>query len=82
MEARELNIVTGAFSYTGKYIACWLLSVEKEVRTLTGRPDYQNPFGNRVRAFPFNFDNLSLLKTSGRDCQEGKYELQSIARPR
>jgi len=56
METSELNIVTGAFSYTGKYIAQRLLSMGEKVRTLTGRPDRENPFGRRVKAFPFNFD--------------------------
>ena len=35
----ELNIVTGVFSYTGKYIAQRLLSMGERVRTLTGRLD-------------------------------------------
>ncbi len=52
----ELNIVTGAFGYTGKYIAQKLLSLGKKVRTLTGHPSRPNPFGDRVSAVPFNFD--------------------------
>ena len=51
----ELNLVTGAFSYTGKYIAQRLLSMGEQVRTLTGRPENENPFGSKVKAFPFNF---------------------------
>jgi NADH dehydrogenase len=60
----ELNVVTGAFSYTGKYITQRLLSMGEEVRTLTGRPDRENPFGRRVRAFPFNFDRPGELTDS------------------
>jgi len=62
MEAAQLNVVTGAFSYTGKYITRRLLSTGKRVRTLTGRPNHENPFGNRVSAFPFTFDNPSQLR--------------------
>ena len=57
MEIPELNVVTGAFGYTGKYITSRLLSMGKRVRTLTGHPDRHNPFGNQVRVSPFNFDN-------------------------
>ena len=64
METGELNVVTGAFSYTGKYITRRLLSMGEEVRTLTGRPDRENPFGHRVKAFPFNFDRPKELTDS------------------
>jgi uncharacterized protein YbjT (DUF2867 family) len=61
MEAPELNVVTGAFGYTGKYITRRLLSVGKRVRTLTGHPNRENPFGEQVSVSPFNFDNPSEL---------------------
>ena len=64
MEFSELDIVTGAFSYTGKYITRKLLSIGKRVRTLTGHPNRPNPFGNRVSAAPFNFDNPAELTTT------------------
>jgi len=64
METAELNVVTGAFSYTGKYITRRLLSIGKRVRTLTGRPNRENPFGCQVSASPFNFDNPSQLTES------------------
>ena len=64
MGTAELNVVTGAFSYTGKYIARRLLSMGKRVRTLTGRPNRENPFGHQVSASPLNFDNLNQLKES------------------
>src|SRR5574337_1159278 len=57
----ELNIVTGAFGYTGKYIAQRLLSMGKKVRTITGHPNRPNPFGDRVGVAPFNFDNPGEL---------------------
>ena len=64
METPELNVVTGAFGYTGKYITKRLLSMGKRVRTLTGRPDRENPFGEQVSIAPYNFDDLSQLVNS------------------
>lgn len=64
MDNPELNIVTGAFGYTGKYITRRLLSMGARVRTLTGHPNRQNPFGNQVSVAPFNFDNPSELTES------------------
>lgn len=60
----ELNIVTGAFGYTGKYIAQKLLSLGKKVRTITGHPNRPNPFGDRVSAVPFHFDSRVELTKS------------------
>jgi NADH dehydrogenase len=48
--------VTGAFSYSGKYITRRLLARGAEVITLTGHPDRPDPFGGQVRAFPLDFD--------------------------
>jgi len=64
METAELNVVTGAFSYTGKYITRRLLSIGKRVRTLTERPNRENPFGYQVSASPFNFDKPRELTDS------------------
>lgn len=64
MEISELNVVTGAFGYTGKYITRRLLSMGKRVRTLTGHPNKQNLFGHQVSVFPLNFDNPSELTES------------------
>ena len=60
----EVNIITGAFSYTGKYITRRLLAMGKEVRTLTGHPNNPNPFGDQVRVYPFNFDKPAELVNS------------------
>jgi len=61
IETQELNVVTGAFGYTGKYITKRLLSIGKRVRTLTGHPNRPNPFGNQVAVAPFHFDNPAEL---------------------
>ena len=64
MKTTEVNVVTGAFSHTGKYIAQRLLYMGERIRTLTGRPDHENPFGGQVEAFPFNFDKPGELTDS------------------
>ena len=56
MTVSELNVVTGAFGFTGKYIARRLLSMGKRVKTLTAHPSRPNPFGDQVSVAPFNFD--------------------------
>ncbi|MCD6133481.1 MAG: NAD(P)H-binding protein [Deltaproteobacteria bacterium] len=57
----KLNLVTGAFSYTGKYITELLLRMGEKVQTLTGHP-HRNPFKKRIIVFPYNFDDLDKLK--------------------
>lgn len=64
MEDAEVSVVTGAFGYTGKYIARRLLALGRTVRTLTGHPDRPNPFGGQVAAYPFNFDKPAELAKS------------------
>lgn len=58
------HAVTGAFGYSGKYIAQRLLDKGQEVITLTNSPQRADPFGGRVRAYPFNFDHPQLLADS------------------
>ncbi len=57
-------VVTGAFSYTGKYIAQRLLDRGVTVKTLTARPVSQDPFGGRVEAAPLDFSDLDALRRS------------------
>ena len=64
METAGLSAVTGAFGYTGKYIAQRLLSMGKTVKTLTGHPNRPNPFGERVSVAPLNFGNSEELVRS------------------
>lgn len=56
-----MDIVTGSFGYIGKYITKQLLSQGREVRTITTHPQKPNPFGSQVQAFPYHFDNPSVL---------------------
>ncbi|HNO93672.1 MAG TPA: NAD(P)H-binding protein [Anaerolineales bacterium] len=53
--------VTGAFSYSGKYIAKRLLEKGEEVITLTNHPNRPNPFNGKIQAFPLNFANETEL---------------------
>jgi len=64
MKAQELHVVTGAFGYSGKYIAARLLEAGHRVRTLTNSLHRFNPFGERVEAHPFNFDSPDQLAAS------------------
>ena len=60
----NLDVVTGAFSYTGKYITRRLLASNRRVRTLTGHPERAGPtdaFAGAVEARPFAFERPQLL---------------------
>ena len=52
--------VTGAFSYSGKYITKRLLARGEEVITLTGHPNRPDPFAGKVKAYPLDFDEASM----------------------
>jgi len=53
--------VTGAFSYSGKYITRRLLARSEEVITLTNHPNRPDPFEGKVKAFPLDFSNQDEL---------------------
>ena len=55
--------VTGAFSYSGKYITERLLARNEEVITLTGHPDRPDPFGGKVKAYPLDFDEDGMCRS-------------------
>ena len=55
--------VTGAFSYSGKYITKRLLERGEEVITLTGHPNRPDPFGGKVKAYPLDFDEASMTRS-------------------
>jgi uncharacterized protein YbjT (DUF2867 family) len=65
-EAHELDVITGAFGYTGKYIARRLLGAGRRVRTITGHPNRANSFGNQVETAPLDFsDRAGLVRSLG-----------------
>lgn len=55
------HAVTGAYSYTGKYITEQLLAQGQRVITLTNNPKRINPHATEVPAFPYNFDHPEKL---------------------
>jgi nucleoside-diphosphate-sugar epimerase len=60
----ELDVVTGAFSFTGRHIAEMLLAQGRRVRTLTRRPDPGHPLAGEVERAPLVFDD-SLRESLG-----------------
>jgi len=54
-------VITGAFSYTGKYATRLLLNRGHRIRTLTFHTERTNPFGDAVQVFPYNFDHPDRL---------------------
>ena len=62
MERTKLDTVTGATGYTGRYIAQLLLAEGREVQSITGHPDRENPFGDQVKLHPFDFDQPDRLR--------------------
>lgn len=61
MDRTDLDVVTGAFGYTGRYVTERLLSMGRSVRTLTGHPDRPNPFGDRVGVASYDFEDRERL---------------------
>ncbi|MFQ5419272.1 MAG: SDR family oxidoreductase [Anaerolineae bacterium] len=64
MNTKQLHMVTGAFGYSGKYIARRLLAAGHEVRTLTNSAHKPDPFGGRVRPYPLAFHDPEQLTAS------------------
>lgn len=60
----DKHAVTGAFGYTGSYIARYLLEAGEEVITLTNSPDRESPLSGQLEAYPFNFDAPEKLTES------------------
>ena len=58
------SVVTGAFGYTGRYIAQRLLDRGEKVRNLTRNPASFSPFGDRVERHPLDFDDTPQLVES------------------
>jgi uncharacterized protein YbjT (DUF2867 family) len=73
-----VDVVTGAFSFTGRYVAARLLELGREVRTLTRHPQSASPFGPRVEAFPLDFDLDTLTeRLRGADTLYNTYWIRS-----
>ncbi len=61
MATTQPHVVTGAFGYSGGYIARRLLDAGVRVRTLTNAPPERSPFGDRVEVHRYAFDDCPRL---------------------
>jgi nucleoside-diphosphate-sugar epimerase len=61
---KKSHVVTGAFGYSGKYIARQLIERGHDVRTLTNSTSRNHDFGDGIKVFPFNFDDPEKLYES------------------
>ena len=69
-----LDVVTGAFSFTGRHIAERLLEQGRSVRTLTRTPPVPgHPLADRVAWAPFRFDDSLLESLHGVDTLYNTY---------
>lgn len=64
MSGSQIDAVTGAFGYSGKYIAQRLLAQGHRVITLTNSPHRPNTFADRVQTHPFHFHEPDNLEAS------------------
>lgn len=55
------NLITGAFSFSGKFIAQELINIGEKVITITGHPDYNSPYFGEVDIKSYEFNNFRAL---------------------
>ncbi len=55
------QVVTGAYGFSGKYIASRLIAEGYQVYTITNSPNRDNPFGESLTAFRYHFDDPDML---------------------
>lgn len=60
----SVDLVTGAFSYSGSHIAKRLLDAGRRVRTLTFHPDREHPLQEHVETAVYRFDDPTALTRS------------------
>lgn len=62
MTTDHVHAITGAFGYSGQYIARRLLAAGHPVRSLTGHPGRPDPFDGRVEETPLRWDSPAALR--------------------
>lgn len=67
MSQQPLHAITGAFGFTGKYIARRLLAKGCRLLTLTNSPHRANEFAGQITVRPFNFNQPDELTQSLRN---------------
>ena len=60
----NVDVVTGAFSYSGRFIAALLLERGRAVRTLTNHPRPDHPLSSRIPTYPLDFSDDASLVTA------------------
>ena len=58
------HAITGAFGFTGKYLAQRLLKQGHKVITLTNSPSRPHPFKEDIQAYPFHFNSPEIMAKS------------------
>jgi uncharacterized protein YbjT (DUF2867 family) len=64
LEPAPLDLVTGAFSYSGSHIARRLLHAGHRIRTLSFHPERSHPLQGSLEALAYRFDDLGALTRS------------------
>jgi len=64
-----MDMVTGSFGYIGKYITRALLEKGHEVKTITTHTDKPDPFGGKVKASAYQFENPDILTRNLEGCE-------------
>jgi uncharacterized protein YbjT (DUF2867 family) len=64
-----MDVVTGSFGYIGKYITRELLERGQVVKTITTHPDKSNPFGVKVEASNYHFEDPERLTRYLEGCE-------------
>jgi nucleoside-diphosphate-sugar epimerase len=67
MENKKLHMVTGAYGFSGKYIAKLLQEKGEQVVTLTNSPNRKNDFQKPIKSIKFNFNDQKKLVKSLQD---------------
>ena len=67
--ADGFHVVTGAFGYSGRWIAKLLLDRGIRVKTLTNAIGRDDPFDGRVEVMPIDFENMDSLVESLRGAE-------------
>ena len=60
----DTDVVTGAFSYSGRFIAAQLLEHGRSVRTLTNHPRPDHQLAARIPTYPLDFTDGAALVTA------------------
>src|ERR1700694_3402173 len=58
---QPIDVVTGAFSYSGRFVAAELLERGRSVRTLTNHPRTDGPLASRIPSYPLDFADGKAL---------------------